>query len=216
MNLGCLLDLSIRQDTQGQIGLDEVMRTLYKDNYLQNQGFTTSDLIKIINGLTHKDYNLFFQDHVWGVKPIPYNTILGYAGYKLEEKNFKESYLGINVSVTPESEIQLTYVEPEAAAAKAGLKVGDIIYSIDGIEFQRRNGGLFQHLREKIDQSVKVVIKREGQHVELNLIVGSREQRFYQVVTLPEPTPEQLKIRNSWLNIEEQKSHGVTGISPQP
>lgn len=216
MNLGCLLDLSIRQDTQGQVGLDEVMRTLYKDNYLKNQGFTTDDLIKIINRLTHKDYKAFFQDHVWGVQPLPYNKILGYAGYKLDEKNFKEPYLGIATSVTEEGNIQLTYVEPGAAAAKAGLKIGDILSNLDGIEFQRRNNGLYQHLREKIDQNVKVAIKRQNQPLELTLTVGYKEQRFYQLVALPDPTAEQLKIRNSWLNSEEQKSHGVAGISPQP
>src|SRR5215216_8139454 len=47
-NLGGLLDLSILNDTEGRAGLDEVMRSLYREFYQQGKGFTTEDMIAII------------------------------------------------------------------------------------------------------------------------------------------------------------------------
>ena len=53
-NLAALLDLSIRHDTSGVSGLDDVMRTLFTDFYQRGRGFSTEDLIRIVNRITRK------------------------------------------------------------------------------------------------------------------------------------------------------------------
>ncbi|MFY9571839.1 MAG: hypothetical protein WAV20_10610 [Blastocatellia bacterium] len=83
-NLGALLDLSILQDTGGVSGLDDVMRALYRGFYQKGRGFTTQDMIGIINRLTKRDYHDFYRKYVFGVAVPPYARILGYAGYKVE------------------------------------------------------------------------------------------------------------------------------------
>ena len=83
-NLGALLDLSILHDTSGASGLDDVMRSLYRDFYKRDKGFTTEDMIAIINRLTRRNYREFFRKYVSGVEIPPYNTILGYAGYQAQ------------------------------------------------------------------------------------------------------------------------------------
>ena len=82
-NLAALLDLSIRHDTQAEHGLDDVMRTLYHDFYQRGKGFSTEDMIGVINNLTGRDYHGFYRMYVDGVDVPPYDQILGYAGYKL-------------------------------------------------------------------------------------------------------------------------------------
>ena len=83
-NLGALLDLSILHDTSGASGLDDVMRALYRDSYQKGRGFTTEDLIGIINRLTKRNYREFFRKYVSGVEVPPYDAILGYAGYQAQ------------------------------------------------------------------------------------------------------------------------------------
>ncbi len=88
-NLGALLDLSILQNTGGASGLDDVMRALYREFYGKGKGFTTEDLIGIVNRVTKRDYHDFFGKYVSGVEVPPYDVILGYAGYKVETASRK-------------------------------------------------------------------------------------------------------------------------------
>ena len=82
---GALLDLSILQDTGRASGLDDVMRALYKDFYKKDKGFTTEDLLAILDRSTRRDYHDFHRKYISGVEVPPYDTILGYAGYKARE-----------------------------------------------------------------------------------------------------------------------------------
>src|ERR1044072_2572157 len=79
-NLGTLLDLSIINDTSGQRGLDDVMRALFNEHYKRGRGFTTEDMIQIINRLTRKDYHDFYRRYVFGTDVPNYDQVFGYAG----------------------------------------------------------------------------------------------------------------------------------------
>jgi len=83
-NLGALLDLSILHDTNGASGLDDVMRALYREFYQRGRGFTTEDMIGIIQRLTGRSYREFFRKYVSGVDVPPYDAILRYAGFQAE------------------------------------------------------------------------------------------------------------------------------------
>ncbi len=89
-NLGALLDLSILYDSKGAAGLGDVMRTLFKDFYKKDKGFSTEDFIGVVNRLTKRDYHDFFKKYVSGVEVPPYDTLLGYAGYQLDAEAKKE------------------------------------------------------------------------------------------------------------------------------
>ncbi|MCA1630097.1 MAG: hypothetical protein LC774_07130, partial [Acidobacteria bacterium] len=54
-------------------------------------------------------------------------------------------------------------------------------------------------LQGKIDQTVKLVVKRGAEEKTLEAKVGSRELADCKLVEVAQPTPEQLKIREGWL-----------------
>jgi predicted metalloprotease with PDZ domain len=134
-NLGALLDLSILHDTNGASRLDDVMRALYRDFYQKGKGFTTEDMISIVNRLTRRDYRDFFRRHVSGVEVPPYDTILGYAGYQAQTTSRKSATIGVG-----------------------------------------------------LDRSSEGIRK-----------VGSRSESIYKIAELPNPSPDQIKIREAWL-----------------
>jgi predicted metalloprotease with PDZ domain len=103
-NLGALLDLSILNDTKGEFGLDEVMRSLYKDFYLKGKGFSSDDLLAIINRLSKRDYREFFKRYVFGVEVPPYNDILGFAGYQANRSSDKGEGYEIKEFANPTAE----------------------------------------------------------------------------------------------------------------
>jgi predicted metalloprotease with PDZ domain len=195
-SVAALLDLSIRHDTRGGSGLDDVMRTLFTDFYQRGRGFNTEDLIRVINRITSNSYEGFFSRYVSGTDVPPYETIFGYAGYQVERTTRKLPNLGANLN----DRGRVTSLPPGSDAGAARLQPGDLILSIDGQTLEGQgSGAVFRLLNEKSGQNIRLRIRRGGEERELAIAVGSVELVNYRIVDSNSPTPEQLKIRESWL-----------------
>ena len=194
-NLGALLDLSILHQTGGEHRLDDVMTTLYRDFYKRGKGFSTEDLIDVINRLTRKDYHDFFRKYIEWVDVPPYDTIFGDAGYRLKKSSVEVADLGMGLRPAAGRGLQVSRIEPGGAAEKAGLAVGDSVADIDGTPVREA----FGMLNQKIGQTVSISINRNGATKSIPVKVGGRPQTTYSLEEVPDPTPDQLKIREAWL-----------------
>src|SRR5258708_2798126 len=168
------------------------MKTLYTEFYQKGKGFSTEDMIGVVNRITKKDYHDFYNRYVWGVEVPDYDKLFGYAGYKAATTSRKVPELGFGMRFE-QGEIKVTTLKDGGSAAKAGLQVGDIIKTIDGTQRWR---GL---LNEKIGKTVKVSLKRGEEEKTLDMSVASRDDVSYQMIEIPNPTAEQLKVREAWL-----------------
>ena len=194
--LAALLDLSIRHDTLGASGLDDVMRALFTEVYQRGRGFSTEDLIHVINGITRSSYEGFFSRYVSGTDVPPYETVFGYAGYRVQRTTRKIPNAGANMNERG----QVTGLPPGYGLEPSRLQPGDIILSIDGQLLDGQPGGtVFRLFAQKAGQNVRLRIQRGGGERELEIPVASLEIVTYRIVDGPSPTPDQLKIRESWL-----------------
>ncbi|HTK39099.1 MAG TPA: PDZ domain-containing protein, partial [Pyrinomonadaceae bacterium] len=191
-NLGALLDLSIRNDTDGRSSLDDVMRALFDDFYKRGKGFTTEDMISIINRLTKKDYHDFYRRYIFGTEVPDYNNILGYAGYKFDKTVRQSPVFGFGAR-NRNGGLTILAVEPGSPATAAGLKVGDVITKINGEDARRSE---FNDLAGK---TIKLTVRRGSQEEDLTMNVGSREFTVFSAAELPSPNAKQLRVRESWL-----------------
>ena len=191
-NLAALLDLSIRRDTNAQFGLDDVMRALFNNFYKRGRGFTTEDMIGVINNLTKKDYHDFYNRYVFGTEIPNYDEIYGYAGYRADKKTQQAPVLGFG-SRFRSGGIYVNSIEPNSPASKAGLQVGDVITKINGEDPQRAAFGEFA------GKTINLTVGRGTQERQVSMNVGSRDQTAYVISELPQPTAQQLKIRQAWL-----------------
>jgi predicted metalloprotease with PDZ domain len=189
-NLAALLDLSIRNDTNGAASLDDVFRSLYRDHYQKGDGFTTVDLIGIINRLTKKDYSDFFEKYVFGVEVPDYDRIFGYAGFKLERK--QEATPDFGFSVRPRGG-GFTILGTEPNGAAAGLRAGDVITKINGGSPFEAPFGTFA------GKEIKLTVSRGGEEMEMAMKVGSRPYTAFSLVEMPNASALQIKIRDGWL-----------------
>ena len=195
-NLAQLLDLSIRHDTSGARGLDDVMRALFTDFYQRGRGFSSEDLIRVVNRVSGKSYESFFGKYVSGTDVPPYDTFLGYAGYRLENASRKFPFLGVNLDTLG----RVTGAPPGFDAKTVGLQRDDFIVGIDGQTLDGLpSGTIFRLLGEKMGKKVRLRIRRGGEERDLDIDVGVVELPNYRVVEVQSPTAEQLKTREGWL-----------------
>lgn len=192
-NLGALLDLSIRHDTQGRASLDDVLRALYRDFYSRGRGFSSEDLIAVTSRIAGRDYADFYRRHAFGVEAPPYDQILGYAGYKTEKTTRKTADIGIQDAKRAQGGIELVRLERNSPATRAGLAVGDVLLKIDGRDISTFNPN------ESAGKSVKVTYRRAGAEKETTLNIGANEETGYRIIPLPNPTAAQLKVREGWM-----------------
>ncbi len=199
--LGLLLDLSIRKDTAGVAGLDDVMRSLYKEFYLQGRGFTVDDLVRVINRVSHRDYKDFFNRFVSATEELPYDQYLGYAGYNLSATVRTRPSLGMETDRRSDGSIVLTGFAPNSPAQRAGLLVGDRLVQVGDIKVENTNWTLqFRDTyADRIGQKIRLSIVREGKEMNYDMEVASRSDQQYALKSVDSPTETQLKIREAWL-----------------
>ena len=191
-NLAALLDLSIRNDTNGAASLDDVFRSLYRDHYQKNKGFTTNEMISIINRISKKDYTDFFNRYVFGVEVPDYDRIFGYAGYRIERKQQTTPAFGF--STRPRGAgFTIIGVEPNGAAAAADLREGDVITKINGASPFEAPFGTFA------GKEINLTVDRGGEALDLRMKVGSREFTAFSLAEVANATAQQVRIRDGWL-----------------
>ena len=191
-NLAALLDLSIRNDTDGNASLDDVMRTLYTDFYKRGRGYTSDDFIGIVNKLTKKDYRGFFESYVFGVEVPDYDKIFGYAGLKLERKSTQTPEFGFNGRMR-DGGFRINSVEPNSPADKAGLRSGDLISRINGEAPQTVQFGALA------GQTIKLTVKRGESESEATMDVGARDFTSFLLSEDEGASQRQKSIRAGWL-----------------
>ncbi|GLU44854.1 hypothetical protein Musp01_24780 [Muricauda sp. NBRC 101325] len=81
--VGLLMDFGIRQATNNEKSLDDVMRVLYHKYYLGlDRGFTDAEFREVCTAISGVTLTELFQ-YVYTAKPLDYDTFLGYAGLQI-------------------------------------------------------------------------------------------------------------------------------------
>ena len=82
--LGLLLDLEIRQRSDGTKSLDDVLRNLYVNFYKANKNYTPEDFQRVAESMAGGSLDEFFAKFVRGREELDYDRSLAAAGLKLD------------------------------------------------------------------------------------------------------------------------------------
>jgi predicted metalloprotease with PDZ domain len=199
--IGYLLDLIIRERTDNQKSLDDVMRELNR-RYAQ-RGLFFDDLASIeqlateIAGVSLVEE---FDKLVRSAAAIDWNRYLGYAGYRLASTERTRVDVGFELSSPPGQGIVVARVAAGSPAEKAGFRRGDRIVRLAGRPAMGGALEVLEKLEAKEGRKVSVDIERGGAPIELSVEPRKVSDPVLEIVEVPRPTPSQLRIRAGWLD----------------
>jgi predicted metalloprotease with PDZ domain len=132
--LGFLLDAAIRDRTDGERSLADVMRHLYETAYLQGRGVPEDGVQRAAEAVAGGSFQEFFDRYVHGTDELPYDELLEPFGLRVVEETVESrpaASLGIRTRPAGDH-ASVVAIDPDSPALAAGLDVGDEIVAIAG------------------------------------------------------------------------------------
>ena len=208
------LDILIREKSGGKRGILWVMKNLAQ-KYGKEKPFKDNELIKEITAMTYPEVGEFFDRHIVGNTPINYNSYFTKVGLtngeveiSLRSIIFSEGtqlFFSAQPNVSGVLEFVVNSLNPSIDAM--GVKVGDVFLGIEGDLFPeineknsaQINGMLTPTLSWEADKEITLIIKRDGETLNLSGKVGNPTAIVNGLIENPEADKANIKLRQSWL-----------------
>ena len=205
--IGIVLDLMIRGRTEGRASLDDVMRRMYQEfylnspndsYYLRGRSYTTEDLVRVSSDVAGFDLTNFFNRHARGVEVLPYDEAFGYVGLRVVREALSDP---INAGITlkwQSTDAVVGAVRHNSPAEDAGLQQDDELISIGGRKVTRENWLRFL-ARYKTGDRVPITFKRDRKTMQTNVLLSAPERFVFRIEEQRDATELQKKLRDQWL-----------------
>jgi predicted metalloprotease with PDZ domain len=134
------LDMEIRTRTENRVALDDVLRSMYEQFPLEGPGYTSDDLVGMVESLTESEFDEWFESFVNGAPPINYEMALETVGLELyfdpdSEQEDDEDDEAIPLRATLGMNLNGNIVRSvlsSGPAYHAGVIAGDEVVAING------------------------------------------------------------------------------------
>lgn len=196
--LGVLLDLLIRDRTDNQKSLDDVLRIMNRDFAKEGKFYRDSLDIRLsaekVAGVPMED---FFGKYVSGAEPLPYTEVLARAGLELQQREIIHAVMGFTVERDPNGPWTVRAVDADGPAAKSGLLVGDEIVRWNKGEPPRRAERWIT--QQKPGEILRLRMRRDDKEQNIEIRLGEQREKFYQVTESASASDRARRIREGIL-----------------
>ena len=184
--VGLLLDLRIRHATRNERSLDTVVRRLYDEFYEQDRGFSTADLLRLLEEAGVPELAAFHERYVDGREPLPIAETLALGGMLLEFASTQEPFLGVAGGVQ-DGEVVVGAVSPGSPAAEAGVMEGDVLLSVGGLPLTDPAWGdrFRETFADRVGDPLEIRVRRGQEELTLQGRVAVRTSDEYEVTRDP-------------------------------
>jgi predicted metalloprotease with PDZ domain len=202
--LGLLLDLEIRRRSAGARSLDDVMRYLYTEFYKKNRNYTPADFQRAAELQAGGSLEDFFRRYVRGREELDYDAALSAAGLRLDRTGSADGRTpapraNLGANLTQEGErLSVRNVPAGTPAYDQGLYAADQIVAVDG--YRASLAFLNARLGEKKPgDTITLTVFRNEELRTIPVKLGAKTEGAYKIVPVRSPTPQQVKVYESWL-----------------
>ena len=197
-----MLDITIRTASNGAKSMDDVLRHLYDEFYKKGRNYTPEDFQKVSEMMAGRSLNDFFNKYVRGEAEIDYDGIVRGVGLKMNtsEPNRSRAYIGADLAEEG-GRLTVRSIPADTPAYEQGLNTGDQIVAIDG--YRASQSFLQTYLSErKPADKVRLTIFRFDKLRDVTFTLGSNLRKDYSFSPVDNPTAEQRRLYQSYLNAE--------------
>jgi predicted metalloprotease with PDZ domain len=205
--IGAMLDLVIRDATNGRRSMDDVMR-LMLDRFSGERGFTTADVERAVADICACKVKPFFDAHVRGASPIAFDRYLGLIGLRavvtwdsvlVDGRPAPDRRL--NAWNPPgDSALSLLIGNPSTVWGRAGLHSGDLVVSVNGVathawpEFRQIVG------RANVGDTVRFVVRARGATAPrtVGVVVTGYERPVVRIQPVASASQKQRTLHDAW------------------
>ncbi len=199
---GLLLDILIRDASDNQRSLDTVMREMYQNDYKHGRGFTNEEWWETVSRAAGgRSFTDFYRRYIDGHNPFPYDTVLPLAGLRLLVDRTVLPNLGISSSLDDQGR-RVIALDPAGTGAAAGVKVGDYLISVGGLDVGEAGfGAAFSAKYGAMPPggTIPVVIRRGSQQMTLSARANFRTSEQTRIVAISDAPPKAARIREGIL-----------------
>ncbi len=196
-----LLDLLIRDRTQGARSFDDVLVTMWEQFGKSEIGFTETQLQQIIESFANEDLTEFYDRYIHGVEELPFNDYLAAVGVELKPINTNNiPNLGIIVKSEHGKEM-IKSVASNSPAQLAGVDPGDELLAIDGFKVSAEK--LTDRLKSyQVGQQIELTIFHADRLITVPVILAVSQPDRYQLDRIEHPTDLQNQLFKAWMNLQ--------------
>jgi len=189
--LGLMLDIRLREATQGRHSLDDVMRGLLADFWRRGRGFTTADLLDAIRPW-YGGVDEFYAKYVRGREPLPYDSVLPRGGIAVTRHEERTPLVGVGTGKAEGGGVLVTEVLPGSLADVAGVQAGDVLLKAGDVSTSIPGWPQVYQSRYAASEGrdVQLVYRHEGRQV---VRAGPVQVRVTRTIILrpdPQASPE--------------------------
>lgn len=194
---GLLLDIMIRDASDNQRSLDDVMRGVYQSTYKAGRGFTGQDwwgaVSRAAGGRSFDDFNARYID---GREPFPWPAVLPLAGLRLHVDSLREPWIGIGTNADSAG-VFVVQVDSGSAASAAGLMVGDYLLQVGEIPVSDPDFGTRFRARYSRNEGemLEVAVMRNGVRQVLSMPLRHRVRTVETLTFDRNASPRAARIR---------------------
>jgi len=201
--LGLILDLKVRDASQGTASLRDVFQWMNQKFARQGKFFPDSEGVRAsAEAVTHQDLTDFFQKYAAGVNEIPWDEFLHAVGLHVVRRAAMLTDPGFIAVHNFDASPSVLRVRAGSEADQAGLSAGDVLLEINGrvaaSDFQKK----FAQLRP--GNLIHLKVRHDGNEREVQWRVGAREEVEFEVKDVDNVTTQQKARRAAWLRGESQ------------
>jgi predicted metalloprotease with PDZ domain len=178
--LGVLLDILIRDRTENERSLDDVLRSMNEEFAKRGRSYRDSlDVRLTAEKIAGGSFEDFFEKYVAAAEPLPYQHVVALAGLELRTEERRRPSVGFYAVRDEAGSLVVRGIDPGGAAEQAGLHSDDVITSWNGTEPPKNIEGWAYG--QKKGNSLRLGVRRDEKNISIELRVGEVVEIAYRV-----------------------------------
>ena len=204
--IGTMLDLIIRDATDGRRSSDDLMRAML-DRSSGHRGFTSNDVERAVREVCSCDVHSFFNLHVRGATPIDFAKYLRLAGLRLDAQripavrdNRPLPDLRLRAWIQPsDSTLRLLLATPKSVWGREGLHTGDRLLAVNGAPVVTPAD--FRNILERVavGDTMRLDISRSSGKKTVTVVVTGYDRAAVGIFPDSQATERQQRLRERWM-----------------